>query len=80
MASVQSAPTPEPIDEFRRVRSASIELDTIADMINDKGRAAGEKDDDELAQLVADIRHSARASQLSDHGELLEGFRAHEGD
>ena len=74
MASVQSTPTPEPIDEFRRVRSASIGLDTIADMIHSKGRAAGEEDDGELAQMVADLRHSARASQLNDHGDLLDGL------
>lgn len=74
MASVQTTPIPEPIDDFRRVRSASIGLDTIADMIHSKGRSAGEKDDGEFAQMVADLKHSARASQLNDHGDLLDGL------
>jgi type IV secretion system protein VirD4 len=62
-----------PIDDFRRVRSAAIGLETIADMIKGKGRSAGETDDDGVAALMADLRHAARASQLDDHGDLIEG-------
>lgn len=72
MATVAAVSQPAPVTEIRSVRKASIELNAIADMVSEKGRASKHVDEDDIADLVADIRHTVRASQLSDQGDLLE--------
>lgn len=56
----------------REVRKASKDLNDIADMLKEKGRGASAVDQDEMAALINDLKHTVSANQLDDLGELIE--------